>query len=241
MPEDKGIGSKILGLFVEKEEGEGQPQDPKELSRFGLPKSPADEIAELARASGAAPAPPAARPGPPGAPDFPPAPSPAAPALKLTPAGPAAPGAPGAPVDFGAIFRDAGMDPAELERVTKAEDLLGKLPASIGQAEKRAIVEVSLKAFGFETEKIVTAAQNQKRALDAYVKVNETAAAKANQEAEAKIKSLNDQIAQLRADVEKRGANLQQLSAQALGRKDQLQKVLDFFSAPSAPSVPGKP
>jgi len=230
MPEDKGIGSKILGLFVEKEEGEGQPKDPQELSRFGLPKSPAEEIAELARASsGAVPAVPAV-PAPP---------SPTAPPLKLTPAGPAAPG--GAPVDFGAIFRDAGMDPAELERVTKAEDLLGKLPASIGQEEKRAIVEVSLKAFGFETEKIVTAAQNQKRALDAYVKVNETATAKANQEAEAKIKALNDQIAQLRADAEKRGAHLQQLSAQAQGRKAQLQKVLDFFSVPAAPSAPGKP
>lgn len=231
MPEDKGIGSKILGLFVEKED-DAKSQD-RELSRFGLGTA-ADEVAELARASGAPPQPGAA---PPAAA----APAPAGPPLKLTPATPA----PGGAVDFGAIFRDAGMDPAELDRVGKAEDLLGKLPASIGQAEKRVIVEASLKAFGFEIEKIVGAAQNQKRALDAYVKVNEAATAKATQEAEAKIKSLNEQIAQLRADMEKRGAGLQLLTAQAQGRKAQVQKVLDFFSAPepqpAPPPGPGKP
>ncbi|HEY8209958.1 MAG TPA: hypothetical protein VIG99_20875 [Myxococcaceae bacterium] len=229
MPEDKGLGSKILGLFVDSGGEEGKPKDPKELSRFGLKdggeKSAAEEIAELARASGAAPSPGA----PAGAPA---APVPAGPPLKLQPAA-AAPGGP--PVDFSAIFRDAGMDPEELDRVSKAEGLLGNLPATIGQAEKRAIVEASLKAFGFEIGKIVAAAQNQKRALDAYVKVNETAAAKGNQEAEAKIKSLTEQIAQLRADVEKRGAGLTQLTAQAQDRKVQVQKVLDFFSAPETP------
>ena len=222
MPEDKGIGSKILGLFVESE-NEAKPKESAELSRFGLktpPKSAAEEVAELARA--ASPVAPVAPPEPP--------PSP----LKLTPA--SAP-APGAAVDFSAIFKEAGMDPAELDRVSKAEDLLSKLPATIGQAEKRAIVEASLKAFGFEIEKIVTAAQNQKRALDAYVKVNETAASRANQEAEAKIKSLNEQIAQLRADVDKRGAGLTQLTARAQDRKAQVQKVLDFFSLPETPKT----
>lgn len=222
MPEDKGLGSKILGLFVEKEGGSRD----SEPARPG-PRSAADEIAELARASGAA-APPAAAPQP--------AAPPAGPPLKLSPAA-----APQGPVDFTAIFRDAGMDPAELDRVAKAEDLLSKLPASIGQAEKRVIVEASLKAFGFEIEKIVSAAQNQRRALDAYVKVNETATARANQEAEGKIKSLNEQIAQLRADTEKRSAGLQQLSAQAQGRKAEIQKVLEFFQVPEPPPGPAKP
>ena len=52
MPEDKGIGSKILGLFVESE-GEDKTKDKPELSRFGL-RTAAEEVAELARASGAA-------------------------------------------------------------------------------------------------------------------------------------------------------------------------------------------
>jgi hypothetical protein len=133
-------------------------------------------------------------------------------------------------VDFGAIFREAGMDPAELDRVSKAEDLLGKLPATIGQAEKRVIVEASLKAFGFEIDKIVSAAQNQKRALDAYVKVNETAAAKANQEAEARS-SRSTAIAQLRG-WEKRGAGPSQLTARAQGRKAPGQEGAGLLPAP---------
>ncbi|HVE81874.1 MAG TPA: hypothetical protein VND93_03465 [Myxococcales bacterium] len=221
MPEEKGIGSKFLGLFVETDSKATEGEPPRSGS-----KSAADEIAELARASGAPPSP----PGPAAAP------APAGPPLKLSPA--AAP--PAGPIDFNAIFREAGMDPAELDRATKAEDLLTKLPSSIGQAEKRAIVEASLKAFGFEIERIVSAAQNQKRALDAYVKVNETATARATQEAEAKIKALNEQIAQLRADVDRRGVGLQQLSAQAQARKAQVEKVLEFFSAPP-PAPPAGP
>src|SRR3954462_7994019 len=70
MPEEKGLGSKILGLFVESQDGEDKAKEPGELSRFGLKgsgeKSAAEEIAELARASGAAP-PPGAPAGPPAA------------------------------------------------------------------------------------------------------------------------------------------------------------------------------
>src|SRR5262245_1657356 len=107
MPEEKGIGSKILGLFVESPDGGSKEGDP---SRPGE-RSAADEIAELARASGAAPGP---QGGPPGAPP----PAPGAPPLKLSPAAAPSDG----PVDFAAIFRDAGMDPEELDRVKKAED-----------------------------------------------------------------------------------------------------------------------
>lgn len=227
MPEEKGIGSKILGLFVESE-GQGDPSaPPNPPPGSGASKSAADEIAELARQTGVAPA-----AGKPGAPP----PPPPGPPLKLSPTSPTAAG----PLDFGAIFKDAGMDPAELDRVAKAEDLLQKLPASIGQAEKRAIVEASLKAFGFEIEKIAAAAHNQKRALDAYVKVNETATAKAITDAEAQIKAFNEKIAALRAEIEKRTAQLSQIASQAQARKADVQKVLDFFQAPAPPPTPGQ-
>jgi chromosome segregation ATPase len=137
--------------------------------------------------------------------------------------------------DFGEIFREAGMDPSELDRVTKAEDLLRQLPSTIGYAEKRAIVEASLKAFGFEIEKIVGAAQNQRRALDAYVKVNETATAKAITDAEAQIKAFDQKIASLRAEIEKRTAALASLARQAQARKAEVDKVLEFFQGPSSP------
>src|SRR6185436_10665459 len=81
---DKGLGSKFLGLFVEREgQAEGN-------------TSAADEIAELAKQSGAAAPPPAAAAPPPLAP----------PPLKVEKLA-------GTSTDFDAVFRDAGMDPAE--------------------------------------------------------------------------------------------------------------------------------
>jgi|CXWL01.1.fsa_nt_gi hypothetical protein len=204
MSEDKGLGSKILGLFVEKD-SRASPADAD-----GGEKSPAELVAELAGQAGV----PLGAPLPPGLK-----------VEKMT----------GATTDFDTLFKDAGMDVAELERVKKAEDLLKTLPDSVPHETKKQIVESSLKAFGFEVEKIIAAAQNQKRALDAYVKVNEQATLKAISENEQQIKSLNEKIASLKADIEKRSTNLGALSTAATTRKGQVQKVLDFFQVPTPP------
>ncbi len=216
MAEQKGLGSKILGIFVEnaeKPEGEPLPSDGE--------KSPAELVAELAGQAGVKRA-----PGVAGAPT----PAGPPPSLKLDKLP-----TQGAPADFDAIFRDAGMDAGELDRVKKAEELLRSLPDATPQAVKKQIVEASLRAFGFEVEKIVAAAQNQKRALDAYVKVNETATTKGIQDAQAQIQQLNEKIASLRQEIEKRTANLSSLTQAAMARKTDVQKVLDFFAAPAGP------
>jgi hypothetical protein len=202
MTEPKNLGSKLLGLFVETD-GEKPAEE----------KSPADIVNELAAESVGKPSAAGTEP---------------VPGLKLdrVPSGPAP------STHFEAIFRDAGMDANELDRVKKAEELLKSLPESTPQTVKKQIVEASLKAFGFEVEKIVLAAQNQKRALDAYVKVNETATAKAIQDAEAQIRTLTEKIANLRADIEKRTGGLSQLASAAQTRKADVQKVIDFFQAP---------
>ncbi|HEX4622032.1 MAG TPA: hypothetical protein VH208_10740 [Myxococcaceae bacterium] len=209
MTEKKGVGSKILGIFVESGEGESAP------APHDKGKSPAEIVAELAGQAGAGP-----HPGG--------SPPPNLKLDKLTSSG-------SAPADFDAIFRDAGMDSGELDRVKKAEELLRSLPEATPQPVKKQIVEASLKAFGFEVDRILSAAQNQKRALDAYVKVNETATAKAIQDAEAQIRSFNEKIAGLRAEIEKRTAGLSTVSLSATKRKGEVQKVIDFFQAPGAP------
>jgi len=210
MSEQKGLGSKILGIFVETDRE--KPEEPAEVE-----KSPAEIVAELAGT---------AQPGQR-------APSAGLPRPGLDPQKLSA--AAHSPADFEAIFREAGMDREELDRVKKAEELLRSLPESAPQPVKKQIVEASLKAFGFEVEKIVAGAQNQKRALDAYVKVNETVTAKAIQGAEQEIRSLNEKITALRSENEKRTANLSALSGAAQARKAQVQKVIDFFQSPAAP------
>ncbi len=141
----------------------------------------------------------------------------------------------GAPADFDTVFRDAGMDAQELDRVKKAEELLKGLPEATPQDVKRQIVEASLKAVGFSTDKIIGAANNQKRALDTYVRVNEQATSKAVADAETQVKTLTEKIAALKVDSEKRQAQLKALTEAATSRKAQVQKVLEFFERPLAP------
>ncbi|MDQ3262656.1 MAG: hypothetical protein M3Y59_03185 [Myxococcota bacterium] len=215
---EKGIGSKFLGLFVESDPDHPAPEE----TGSDEGKSPADIVAELAQKSGgAAGVTNSARP----------AAASAGPALKLT----ASETEDGKPVDFDAIFRGAGMDPAELDWVKKAQDLLKSLPEATPLPIKRQIVEASLKAFGFDVQKIPVAAENQKRAVDAYLRVNENATARSVSEANTQIQSLNDQIAKLRTDIERRNAALSSLATQAQARKGEVQKVIEFFAAPVAP------
>lgn len=235
MPEEKGLGSKILGLFVEtdRKDGEeaGTPAEGTAAVSAGE-KSAADLVAELAGQSApkkAGPAMGAAGPG--AAPPAPPRPELPRPTGPVTPA----------QVDFDAVFKGAGMDSAELDRVRKAEALLKSLPESTPQDVKRQIVEASLKAFGFEVAKIVGAAQNQLKALETYVRLNEQQTAKAITDAQAKIAELEDKIIGLRADITKKTEQLASVSAAADTRKGEVSRVLDFFGAPAGPPAAPKP
>ena len=230
MSEQKGFGSKLLGIFVETDEDvRKEEQEEEVIPTGGGHKSAADLVAELASAGAAVPG---GRRGVAASASI----EAADPLPSLRPDKLPAAAAPGAPLDFESIFRELGMDEAELDRVRKAEDLLASLPEATPQAIKKQIVEASLKAFGFDLEKIAAAAQNKRRALDTYVRVNETATAKAVQEAEAQVQSLNEKIAALRADIEKRTLGLTQLSTAVQQRKKEVQKVIDFFASSSPPS-----
>lgn len=228
MSEDKSLGSKILGLFIETD---SRPREPEPAPGLEGGSSPADILAELARSSAPAQSAAGVAPDPAGAP-APPRPTPAAPMPPLPAAG---------STDFESVFREAGMDPEELERVRKAEELLRSLPEATPTAIKRQIVDASLRAFGFDVARITAAAQNQLRALDAYVRVNESSTAQAVTEAEQRIQQLNEQISQLRASIEQRTRSLAELSTAAEARKADVRKVLDFFQSPGPGTAPQQP
>ncbi len=222
MPEEKGLGSKLLGLFVEQKEGtpdEGTPAVDKADSE----KTPAELVAELAGQS----APRKAPPGP--GPAAPVAPRPAIP----THSGPVTP----AQVDFDAVFKTTGLDASDLDRVRKAEELLKGLPESTPVEVKRQIVEASLKAFGFDITKIISAAQQQLKALDTWVRLNEQQTVKGITDAQTQIAQLEDKVISLKAEITKRTETLASLSAAADGRKGQVHRVLEFFNAPTAPAA----
>ena len=229
MSEQKGFGSKLLGIFVETDDDvRKEEQEEEVIPTGGGHKSAADLVAELASAGAAVPG---ARRGAVPSPEIETAsPLPALRADKLPAAVPA-----GAPLDFESIFRELGMDPEELDRVRKAEELLKSLPDATPQPVKKQIVEASLKAFGFDLGKIAQAALNKRKALDTYVRVNETTTAKAVQDAEAQVQVLNEKIAALRADIEKRTQGLTHITLAVQERKKDVQKIIDFFQS-SPPS-----
>ena len=222
MPEEKGLGSKLLGLFVETKETPAGGTDAVEPAESGE-KSAAELVAELAGQS----APRRAAPPPPGAAPLNAAPPRATVAPVATPTGPVTP----AQVDFDAVFKTAGMDAGDLDRVRKAEELLKGLPESTPTDVKRQIVEASLKAFGFDITKIVAAANNQLKALDTYVRLNEQQTAKSITDAQTQIAQLEDKVITLRADITKRTEQLASVAAAADGRKGQVHRVLEFFNA----------
>ncbi|MGV3625321.1 MAG: hypothetical protein ACO1OB_31210 [Archangium sp.] len=225
MPEEKGLGSKLLGLFVETRE-DGTPADgTAAVEKADAEKTAAELVAELAGQS--APKKGATSPG------VPVANAPAAKVAMPTHSGPVTP----AQVDFDAVFKSAGMDAADLDRVRKAEELLKSLPEATPIDVKRQIVEASLKAFGFELSKIVTAAQNQLKAVDTYVRLNEQQTAKAITDAQARIAQLEDQVITLKADITRRTEQLAGVGAAAENRKQQVNQVLGFFGAPTAPAA----
>lgn len=232
MPDDKSLGSKILGLFVEP----GTPADGTPSVEGGSgaeAESAADVVAELVAASGGRPqgsqaaavaAPTSVAPG--GSSARPPL---APPAGQVEPAN----------VDFDAVFQRAGMDATDLDRVRKAEALLAGLPAATPHDIKRQIVEVSLKAVGFDIGRVAGAAESQLKALDTYVRVNEQQTAKSLTELQQQIAALDDKIIGLRADMERRTQALASLAAAAARRSEQVRTVLAFFgSQPPRPVSP---
>jgi membrane-associated protease RseP (regulator of RpoE activity) len=225
MPEEKGFGSKLVGLFIQSEapdKADNQEADTSETAE----KSPAELVAEIAK--GTQPSPQSSGVKGRGASA---APAPSSAVAIPKPAGPVAPAA----VDFDAVFRQAGMDGSELEKVRKAEELLKSLPAATPDDVKRQIVEASLKAFGVEVAKISAAATNQLKAIDTYVRLNEQATAKAIAEAQGQIQSLDDKIIALKVEIEKKATTLAQTRAAAQIRKGEVQTVLGFFAPAVGP------
>jgi len=230
MPEEKGLGKKILGLFVESEKQEEAAAQPEPAEGAEAGKSAAEIVAELAGQSAKRPA---GHPAPAAPPPMPPMASaePGRPALAVEPAN----------VDFDAFFKQAGIDPGELDRVRKAEELLRGLPEETPQAVKRQIVEASLKAFGFDVAKIVAAAQNQLKGLVTYARNSEQQAAKAAADAKAEIGKLEEKIIELKVQIDKKQQQAAGVVAAAELRKAQVQKVLEFFNAPTASAPPAPP
>jgi hypothetical protein len=139
------------------------------------------------------------------------------------------PPAPGGRVDFDAVFEAAGIDGEERQRVVKAGELLGSLPADTAVAVKKQIVEASLKAFGVPIEKIIEAGVSEIQALEGYIRTGAADTQKLLEESNKRIQQYEEEVKRIRLVMEQRVTEQQGVTTACNGKKLQVQQILEFF------------
>jgi hypothetical protein len=132
-------------------------------------------------------------------------------------------------VAFDEVFNAAGIDASERERVGKAQQLLGSLPADTPVAVKKQIVEASLKAFGVPIDNIIETGVAEIQALEGYIRKNATDTQQVLEESNRRIAQFEDEVRKLKAGMEQQLRQQQTMAAACNGRKLDIQKVLEFF------------
>jgi hypothetical protein len=141
---------------------------------------------------------------------------------------PPAPAADGQ-VAFDQVFDAAGIDASERERVAKAQQLLGSLPAETPVAVKKQIVEASLNAFGVPIDNIIEAGVAEIQALEGYIRKNAADTQQLLQETTGRIAQFEEEVKKLRARMEQQVQQQQGIAAACNTHKLDIQKVLEFF------------
>ena len=139
------------------------------------------------------------------------------------------PAATGGSVDFDAVFEAAGIGSDERQRVAKTMELLRALPADTPTPVKKQIVEASLNAFGVPIDQIIGSGVSEIQGLDGYIRAGAADSQQVLADGEQRIKTLEDQVRQLRAVMEQRVQEQQTAVRACNERKLLIQQVLEFF------------
>ncbi|MBN2371611.1 MAG: hypothetical protein JXO72_14105 [Vicinamibacteria bacterium] len=139
------------------------------------------------------------------------------------------PAAPGGHVDYDGVFEAAGIDDEERERVRKASELLGSLPAETSLATKKQIVEASLKAFGVPIDKIIETGVAEIQALESYIRTDQADTQKLIEESNARIANYEQEIRNIRTVMDGRVRERQGVQTACNAKKLEVQRVLEFF------------
>jgi hypothetical protein len=204
----KGWGSTVAGWFVERD-GETEQADATEVG-----------TGEYDAASGTPIDPQSSAPGI----DSYAAPSPTQGVFQSSP-----PPATGGRVDFEAVFVAAGVGDEARQRVSKTIELLHSLPVGTDAGVKKQIVEASLKAFGVPIEQIIETGVEEIQALYGYVRNGAADSEKLMQESDARIKSYEAEIKNIRDVMQQSVAELQSVIKVCNDKKLEVQQVLEFF------------
>ena len=139
------------------------------------------------------------------------------------------PAATGGQVDFNGVFDAAGIASDDRDRIAKAGELLGSLPAETPVAVRKQIVEASLRAFGVPIDKIIESGVGEIQALEGYIRAGASDTQKVLEESTSRIQKYEDEIKNIRAVMEQRVQEQQVVMAGCNAKKLDVQRILEFF------------
>lgn len=131
--------------------------------------------------------------------------------------------------DFPSVLDQAGVTSEERLQVQKAQDLLKKLPSAATDTLKREIVGAAFSAFDISTEDIVGAATAHIEALNAFVVAGQRTKLQAIDDGDARVRELQSQIAEVRAETERAVAAEDAREVAAREEIARVEPVLAFF------------
>ena len=220
MSEQKGLGSKLKRLFIEEgEAGSDAASAADEVARLAAEVAPgAPAGAVLAAAPGDASA--AAT---------------AAPSRASAGSSSAEPVEP-AKVDFGSIYKTAGIADDDLGQVERTEQLLRTLPASLPLETQKQVLEATLKTFGVDPQKIRACLARQQHALASYAQVVKQDADKRDAEARAKVESLRAEALKLEHAIEERSRSRAGVELACANKSEAVARVAQYLPAAAGPT-----
>jgi hypothetical protein len=148
-----------------------------------------------------------------------------------TPAAVVAPGGAHDARAFAAVYRAAGVDDGERERLSKVLALVESLPSETSLDVKRSIVAASLEAFGVSIDRILVTGEGALAALDGYVVGGQDRTKEILASAEARIAKLTSEIEEVRRLMDIQVAAQKELARATTSEQARVRVVLDFFDA----------
>ncbi len=201
----KGIGEKLLGLFIEEE------KDPSEAPRTEEPAE-REEVQEAPKKT----TPPPVRAKAPSTP-------------VATPV--VSPGSHHDDASFAMVYRRAGLPDSDRDRLAKVIGLVESLPSEATPEVKRAIVGASLSAFGVPIDGVVGTGNAAVAALDAYVIEGQRRTQEVLEDAESRIAKLTAEIQEVRRLMTMQVESQQELARATATERARVRVAIDFFDA----------
>ena len=130
---------------------------------------------------------------------------------------------------FGAVYRAAGVDDVERERLTKVLSLVESLPDEASIDVKRSIVAASLEAFGVSIDRILVTGEGALAALDGHVVSGQNRMKEVLGQGESRIAKLTAEIDEVRRLMDVQRAAQQELTRAVTSEKARVRVVIDFF------------